>query len=172
MTRSVQSGANCSRRHAHPWDDAHHLDFWLAATHRRPGKGPTSCRRSLFGQGEPEPAAEQPEAASRRSSATASPCSSATRTAGHLPDTGHGGIDSWQYKASERVAPVSPHRVTVTHDGGSFEYQGCVYRSLSRIAREITGAQWSGPRSCPRCFGLRKNEPGQTLAGKEGGEPR
>ena len=43
------------------------------------------------------------------------------------------------------------HRVTVTHDG-QFEYQGCVYRSLSRIAREITGAQWSGPLF----FGLRK----------------
>ena len=40
------------------------------------------------------------------------------------------------------------HRVTVTHDG-QFEYQGCVYRSLSRIAREITGAQWSGPLSLP-----------------------
>ena len=43
------------------------------------------------------------------------------------------------------------HRVTVTHDG-QFEYQGCVYRSLSRIAREITGSQWSGPVF----FGLRK----------------
>lgn len=43
------------------------------------------------------------------------------------------------------------HRVTVTHDG-QFEYQGCVYRSLSRIAREITGAQWSGPVF----FGLRR----------------
>ena len=53
------------------------------------------------------------------------------------------------------------HRVTVTHDG-QFEYQGCVYRSLSRIAREITGAQWSGPLF----FGLRK--PGRR--GKEGGE--
>ena len=53
------------------------------------------------------------------------------------------------------------HRVTVTRDG-QFEYQGCVYRSLSRIAREITGAQWSGPLF----FGLRK--PGRR--GKEGGE--
>ena len=40
--------------------------------------------------------------------------------------------------------------------------EGCVYRSLSRIAREITGAQWSGPLF----FGLRK--PGRR--GKEGGE--
>ena len=53
------------------------------------------------------------------------------------------------------------HRVTVTHHG-QFEYQGCVYRSLSRIAREITGAQWSGPVF----FGLRK--PGRRR--KEGGE--
>ena len=30
-------------------------------------------------------------------------------------------------------------------DGG-FEWEGQTYRSLSRIAREITGANWSGPR--------------------------
>jgi len=53
------------------------------------------------------------------------------------------------------------HQVTVTHDG-QFEYQGCVYRSLSRIAREITGAQWSGLVF----FGLRK--PGRRR--KAGGE--
>jgi len=29
---------------------------------------------------------------------------------------------------------------------GSFEYHGARYRSLSAIARQITGAAWSGPR--------------------------
>ncbi len=35
------------------------------------------------------------------------------------------------------------HHVTVTRNG--FEYQGRTYRSLSHIAREITGTRWSGP---------------------------
>ena len=34
--------------------------------------------------------------------------------------------------------------VTVLADG--FEYQSRKYRSLSAIAREVTGTQWSGPR--------------------------
>lgn len=34
---------------------------------------------------------------------------------------------------------------------GGFRYQGRMYRSLSAIAREITGARWSGPRF----FGLK-----------------
>ena len=42
------------------------------------------------------------------------------------------------------------HTVWVTDDG--FEFQGKPYRSLTRIARDITGAQWSGPRF----FGLTK----------------
>jgi hypothetical protein len=42
------------------------------------------------------------------------------------------------------------HEVTVI-DGG-YEYQGKRYRSLSAIARAITGTQWSGPLF----FGLRK----------------
>jgi len=41
------------------------------------------------------------------------------------------------------------HRVTVCDDG--FDYDGRRYRSLSQVAREITGTQWSGPRF----FGLR-----------------
>ena len=36
------------------------------------------------------------------------------------------------------------HTVTVEEDG--FTYAGRNYRSLSAIAREITGARWSGPR--------------------------
>jgi len=41
------------------------------------------------------------------------------------------------------------HDVTVTADG--FAYQGKPYRSLSMIAREITGTRWSGPAF----FGMR-----------------
>lgn len=42
------------------------------------------------------------------------------------------------------------HQVTVLEDG--FEYREMNYRSLSQIARSITGTQWSGPLF----FGLRK----------------
>lgn len=45
------------------------------------------------------------------------------------------------------------HRVTVLEDG--FEYRDRHYRSLSVIAREITGTRWSGPRF----FGLREAPP-------------
>ena len=41
------------------------------------------------------------------------------------------------------------HRVTMLDDGVSFN--GRRYRSLSEVAREITGSRWSGPRF----FGLR-----------------
>jgi hypothetical protein len=41
------------------------------------------------------------------------------------------------------------HRVTVLDDGVAFN--GKRYRSLSEVAREITGSRWSGPRF----FGLR-----------------
>jgi hypothetical protein len=45
------------------------------------------------------------------------------------------------------------HRVTVLDDG--FAFEGRTYVSLSEIAREITGARWSGPKF----FGLRaKNQ--------------
>lgn len=37
-----------------------------------------------------------------------------------------------------------PHTVTATAQG--FEHQGKHYRSLSDIARTITGTRWSGPR--------------------------
>ena len=33
--------------------------------------------------------------------------------------------------------------MTVLDDG--FEYQGAMYRSLSAIARAITGTRWNGP---------------------------
>ncbi len=41
------------------------------------------------------------------------------------------------------------HQVTVLPEG--FEYEGIRYRSLSAIARKITGTPWSGPAF----FGLR-----------------
>ena len=43
------------------------------------------------------------------------------------------------------------HTVLVHADG--FEWKGRRYRSLTIVAREITGAHWSGPRF----FGLRKS---------------
>jgi Protein of unknown function (DUF2924) len=36
------------------------------------------------------------------------------------------------------------HTVTVTEDG--FECAGTTYRSLTEVAKKITGARWSGPR--------------------------
>jgi hypothetical protein len=42
------------------------------------------------------------------------------------------------------------HHVTVVE--GGFEYDGRIWRSLTAIAREITGTPWSGPLF----FGLRK----------------
>ena len=42
------------------------------------------------------------------------------------------------------------HAVVVAEDG--FEFEGKLYRSLTSVAREITGAGWSGPRF----FGLAK----------------
>ena len=44
----------------------------------------------------------------------------------------------------------TPHWVTVTDAG--FEYDGILYKSLSAIARKITGTAWSGPAF----FGLKK----------------
>ena len=44
------------------------------------------------------------------------------------------------------------HRVTVTADG--FAFEGTPYDSLSKIARQITGTRWNGPRF----FGLRSDK--------------
>jgi hypothetical protein len=44
------------------------------------------------------------------------------------------------------------HKVTVTAEG-RFEYEGQTYRSLSAVARRITGTPWSGPLF----FGLKKS---------------
>jgi hypothetical protein len=45
------------------------------------------------------------------------------------------------------------HEVSVTETG--YEYRGHGYRSLSEIARLITGTRWSGPAF----FGLKKSPP-------------
>jgi len=50
-------------------------------------------------------------------------------------------------------------------DGGRFEYEGRVFRSLSAVAREVTGTSWNGPLF----FGLRK-EPKPN--GRSDGSPR
>jgi hypothetical protein len=46
------------------------------------------------------------------------------------------------------------HTITVTEDG--FEYGGESYASLTKIAKKITGAHWSGPRF----FGMSGKERG------------
>jgi hypothetical protein len=43
-----------------------------------------------------------------------------------------------------RLYQEQEYRVTVTHDG-QFDFEGRTYKSLSVIAREITGTRWSGP---------------------------
>lgn len=48
------------------------------------------------------------------------------------------------------------HEVEVGCGGRVFRYRGTEYGSLSEIAREITGARWSGPRF----FGLTKAKVG------------
>jgi hypothetical protein len=55
------------------------------------------------------------------------------------------------------------HTVIALDDG--FEWQGERWRSLSVIARRITGARWSGPRF----FGLRKTTGAVPLAQTAGG---
>ena len=47
-----------------------------------------------------------------------------------------------------------PHEVAVLVEGG-FLYCGERYRSLSQVARAITGSRWNGPRF----FGLREGPP-------------
>lgn len=53
-----------------------------------------------------------------------------------------------------RVWQGKTHTVTVL--GDSFEWQGVRYRSLSQIARLITGTRWNGPVF----FGVKRRSPG------------
>jgi hypothetical protein len=50
------------------------------------------------------------------------------------------------------------HEVFVT--SSDFEYGGTSYRSLSEIARKVTGTRWSGPAF----FGLRSAKTAETGA--------
>jgi hypothetical protein len=52
-------------------------------------------------------------------------------------------------------------------DGG-FSWQGMSYRSLSALARKITGTAWSGPLF----FGLKPNRPATLLSAITGGSRR
>jgi hypothetical protein len=54
------------------------------------------------------------------------------------------------------------HTVTVTEDG--FEYDGTSYPSLTKIAKAITGAHWSGPRF----FGLGTKNKHQSAQCRDG----
>jgi hypothetical protein len=57
-----------------------------------------------------------------------------------------------QLKAGTRLLRSWNGRsVSVLVTGSGFEFEDREYRSLSSIAREVTGAAWSGPRF----FGLR-----------------
>ena len=56
------------------------------------------------------------------------------------------------------------HTVLIHADG--IEWRGQRYRSLSVVAREITGARWSGPRF----FGLRRQLDFHSRAGEGDGE--
>ena len=55
------------------------------------------------------------------------------------------------------------HSVLVRDEG--FEFEGRSFRSLTHIAREITGAKWSGPRF----FGLSDRSAGRHVGASAGG---
>jgi len=75
--------------------------------------------------------------------------------AGFNGDPGYRPVPSTRMKAGMKLLREwngATHEVSVL-DGG-FEYRGKQYGSLSAVAREITGARWSGPRF----FGLNEKE--------------
>ena len=45
------------------------------------------------------------------------------------------------------------HKVVVTPEG-KFAYEGLLFRSLSAVARQITGTQWNGPAFFGPCAGM------------------
>jgi hypothetical protein len=72
------------------------------------------------------------------------------------------GLKSGQMKTGTRLLRHwggDTHEVTVTDDG--YSYRGKVYKSLSSVARQITGTRWSGPLF----FGLTAN--GEEKAGTQ-----
>jgi len=108
-----------------------------------------------------------------------------------LQETAHGGLSkvtrrrltnlAVSFDVDGRIAaPVGPriksgsrlirewhgrtHTVCVTDSG--FEFEGRTYASLTKIARDITGAQWSGPRF----FGLTKTPASARSGGDTNGD--
>jgi Protein of unknown function (DUF2924) len=100
-----------------------------------------------------------------------------SRLAYRIQELSHGGLsddskrrikklreDIYEKKRNPNLARLTPgtvlvrewgdaqHRIRVLVDG--FEYAGKPYRSLSAVARAITGTNWNGPMF----FGLRNNE--------------
>jgi hypothetical protein len=73
-----------------------------------------------------------------------------------VEDGANGNAQSISTKAGTRMVREwngKLHEVAVVADG--YEYNNRIYRSLSEIARYITGTRWSGPAF----FGLRKRDP-------------
>jgi hypothetical protein len=84
------------------------------------------------------------------------------------------GRDRPRLGAGERSAPAPcwsvewhsvGHQVTIIEKG--VLYRGKRYRSMSEVARLITGARWSGPRF----FGLDKPKPAATGSDRARGGP-
>jgi hypothetical protein len=74
-------------------------------------------------------------------------------------------MQAWREVVARHAACAEWRGVTYTvlvHADG-FEWNGRRYRSLTIVAREITGAHWSGPRF----FGLRKRA-GRSVESAEG----
>jgi hypothetical protein len=61
-----------------------------------------------------------------------------------------------------RAFGFAEHMVLIHADG--IEWRGQRYRSLSLVARKITGARWSGPRF----FGLRQRQLDSTSTARTG----
>lgn len=82
----------------------------------------------------------------------------ASRTKGER--TNNGG----NWRGTERAAPIvhgtrfmrewNGKTISVTKTEQGFDWNGSTYRSLSQIARKVTGAHWSGPRF----FGLKRGQ--------------
>jgi hypothetical protein len=69
-------------------------------------------------------------------------------------------------KATHRAWPHmrKTHEVLVTEDG--FEWCGRSWRSLSLIAKEITGTRWSGPRFFGLAGPMKKSHPAADAEGE------
>lgn len=75
-------------------------------------------------------------------------------------------VDRLRYlkPGTEIVREYRGERHTVVISGQGFSWRGKTYPSLTAIAREITGANWNGPRF----FGLREERAGRPVGGGRG----